>query len=227
MFKIETHMHTAEGSACATLPAKKQIMQYKKAGYDGVIVTDHFVNGNSAVDRSLSWELQMDQQFKGYELASKKGQKIGIKVYQGIEFAFHGTEFLVIGLGKEWFIEHEELKMAPPEVFLDKFLEAGAAVIQAHPFREAPYISKIRLYPENVDAIEVFNHRNQVSWNEKALALAKGYNLPMTAGSDCHHKGECHSGIIVDRVIETTEDLIKLIKSGQGFTPFEEISQLN
>lgn len=220
-------MHTKEGSACASLSAVNQVIQYKQAGYDGVIITDHFVNGNSAVDRSLPWDEQMKQQFSGYELALAKGEEIGLKVYLGIEYAYHGTEFLVIGLGKDWFVNNHSIIEDKPEVFLRKFRDAGAAVIQAHPFREASYIKKIRLYPQLVDAIEVFNYRNEKSWNDKALALANGFYKPMTAGSDCHHLGECHSGIILDRDINNTQELIEAIKSGVGINPFEEINQLN
>ena len=223
MFKLETHMHTSESSACATISAKDQVLQYINAGYDGILVTDHFVNGNSAVDRSLPWKEQMHHQFAGYRAAKEAAKDLNLKVFLGIEYAYHGTEFLVIGLGEDYFVEHEELKDAKPDEFLPAFAEAGAAIIQAHPFREASYISEIRLYPNLVDAIEGFNYSNHDDWNQKAIALALGCDKPITAGSDCHHAGGAHAGISLEKNIETTQDLISVIKSGEGFIYFEQI----
>ena len=56
MFRYETHLHTAEGSACASASGAEQARRYKAIGYDGIIVTDHFFNGNCAVTNFDSWE---------------------------------------------------------------------------------------------------------------------------------------------------------------------------
>lgn len=42
MFRYETHLHTAEGSGCASASGAEQARRYKALGYDGIIVTDHF-----------------------------------------------------------------------------------------------------------------------------------------------------------------------------------------
>lgn len=218
MFRIETHCHTSEGSKCGKLTAREQVMQYKNAGYDGIIITDHFVNGNSAVDRTLSWEEQMKQQFSGYQNASVEGEKIGLKVFEGIEFAYKGTEFIVLGLGFEWFLKHPETKDMTPEEFLPLFREEGAAVIHAHPFREAPYILEYRLYPDLVDAVEGFNLQNQPEWNKKAMDYAEKYCLPVTSGSDCHRLMEFGAGIDLEQPVSSIQELVRVIKSGQGWS---------
>ena len=59
MFRYETHLHTAEGSGCASASGAEQARRYKALGYDGIIVTDHFFNGNCAVtnfDSSIVFE---------------------------------------------------------------------------------------------------------------------------------------------------------------------------
>ena len=106
------------------------------------------------------------------------------------------------------------------------FRSEGAAVIHAHPFREADYIEEIRLYPELVDAVEAYNFTNQHEWNAKAIAYAKGYNLPMTAGSDCHHIDGMGAGIILDETPDSIDDLVRIIKSGKGwkiYTKYEDL----
>lgn len=220
-YKVETHVHTAESSACATLKAADQVKQYMKAGYSGMIITDHFVNGNSAVNRKLDWDSQMSDQFLGYRNALKAAEGTDFKVYFGVEYAFHGTEFIVIGLTEQWFKDHPEIIYTLPEDFLDIFRKAGAAIIQAHPYREASYIREIRLFPELVDAIEGFNlHNKNMEWNVKAQELAKAYNKPVTAGSDCHHLDELGAGIDLEVLPSSDFELAAIIKSGKGWEFF-------
>lgn len=216
-------MHTDSGSLCSRISAKEQVRQYKEAGYDGIVVTDHFVNGNSAVDRRLSWHEQMDMQFRGYREAAEAGAKCGLRVYEGTEFAYCGTEFIILGLGCQWFKEHPEIAYTTPERFLPVFRAVGAAVIHAHPYREASYISEVRLFPELVDAVEGYNLHNLPEWNEKAMLYAAENSLPVTSGSDCHDYGTLGAGIRLDREPDDAIDLAEIIKSGRGWECIYEI----
>ena len=42
LFTIETHLHTAQGSACAVSTGEEMARAHKAAGYDAIILTDHF-----------------------------------------------------------------------------------------------------------------------------------------------------------------------------------------
>ena len=42
MYKIELHMHTKYGSGCGQMEEKALVDGYLKAGYQAVVVTDHF-----------------------------------------------------------------------------------------------------------------------------------------------------------------------------------------
>ena len=89
MFFYETHMHTSEGSACGFASGAMQARHYKALGYDGIVVTDHFFNGNSRINVDFpfeSWERKIDLFCKGYENAYDEGKKIGLKVFFGFEF---------------------------------------------------------------------------------------------------------------------------------------------
>ena len=41
-YKYETHVHTKEGSACASGTGQEMVRAHIEAGYSGMIVTDHF-----------------------------------------------------------------------------------------------------------------------------------------------------------------------------------------
>ena len=42
MYKIEPHLHTKHTSKCGWMTAQELIDGYKAAGYDAIIVTDHY-----------------------------------------------------------------------------------------------------------------------------------------------------------------------------------------
>ena len=48
--KIEMHAHTSEASPCANVSAAKIPALYQKAGYDAIVITDHYCKW--AQDRS-------------------------------------------------------------------------------------------------------------------------------------------------------------------------------
>ncbi len=222
-FKLETHLHTSEASKCSDLSASDAVHMYKKAGYDGIIVTDHFMTGNTCIDKSLPWSAQVDLFFKGYENALEEGKKVGIRVFEGLEYSDFGTDFIILGLSREFIKSNPQMVYMTPEEFLPFFREAGAFIIQAHPFREASYIREVRSYAEFVDAVEVINIGNRNSlFDDKAYNLASKYNKLMTAGSDCHHFGNefFGAGILMNREPKDVEDLMVMLKDRNCYSYF-------
>ena len=90
-------------------------------------------------------------------------------------------------------------------------------VIHAHPFRDRPYISKIRLFPRLIHGVEVFNGGNFLDENQNAFLLARQYNLPTTAGSDSHHHDIICSGISTPEPLNSVEDYIHVILDRKPF----------
>ena len=45
----ETHLHSCVASACGRSEPEEYIPYYKKLGYSGIFVTDHFFNGNTCM----------------------------------------------------------------------------------------------------------------------------------------------------------------------------------
>lgn len=215
-YKYETHCHTKETSGCATATAEEQVELYKKMGYSGLITTDHFFNGNCRVDRTLSWEEKIDCYCLGYEHAKQAGDKLGMTVMFGIEYTFLGTDLLLYGLTKKWLKENPQIMDMKVPQLIKLIHNAGGMVIHAHPFREVDYIDTIRLYPRDVDGVEVYNAGNMSEeMNVRADWYADSYGLPKTSGSDRHHNWfETFGGICTERKIENIGDYINAVKSG-------------
>ena len=52
MYKYETHLHTYPVSGCAKAGVRESLEFYKSLGYDGVFITNHFLDGNVNLDHS-------------------------------------------------------------------------------------------------------------------------------------------------------------------------------
>ncbi|MCM1335798.1 MAG: hypothetical protein NC084_05475 [Bacteroides sp.] len=223
MYRYETHLHTAESSACASASGEKQAMFYKSRGYRGIIVTDHFLNGNTTVPKNLGWRERVELFCAGYERARECGERIGLDVFFGWEYSFYGADLLTYGLDKEWLLRHPLLLEMDVNSYCEFVHAEGGMIVQAHPFREADYIPMIRLFPRVCTGCEVVNAHNSDRANEMAAIYAEKYGLRPLAGSDNHHDEQARfCGIETQERITDSAHLIRLIRAGE-YEIFDEI----
>ncbi len=216
MYKYETHLHTYPVSACGHAGVRETLQAYKDRGYDGVFLTNHFLDGNINISRSVPFEERIEFYFSDYEEAVGIGRELGIRVFLGVEMSYRGTDFLVYGLDKAWYLAHPEAVTLPVREKLQLVAEAGGYVIHAHPFREADYIDHIRLYPRSVEAVEVINACRTDFENRLALQYAESYGFAKTAGTDNHYAGKCRrfAGVLTDTPIVDEADYVERVKKG-------------
>jgi len=218
VFKYETHLHTKEASACASGTGAEMARAYYEQGYSGIIVTDHFFNGNTAIAENLPWEKRVEQFCLGYENALNEGEKLGLHVYFGWEFAYLGTEFLTYGLDKTFLLANPDMLSWTIEEYFSQIHKHGGFISHAHPFREADYIREIRLFPDHVDAVEVFNAGNSNPvFNSRALDYAKKHRLLMTSGSDSHSPDKkFNGGMLFTHEIYSMQEFLQSMKDKNG-----------
>lgn len=216
-FLYETHLHTSPVSKCARTTVRESLEIYKNLGYAGVFITNHFIDGNLNCDRSLPYEERINVYFSDYEAALEIGKEIGISVFLGIESSYKGTDFLIYGLDKSWFLAHPEIDGMKKTEFLTLLSEAGAFVVQAHPYRESDYIDHIRLFPRHVHGVEIYNSSRPDFENEMAKHYAESYGLLALAGSDTHNAKtkKVFGGMSSDIAIADEQDFIAKLKSGE------------
>ena len=216
MFRYEMHLHTSPISACAHASVRENLEFYKAIGYDGVFITNHFFDGNAGIDRNLPYEDKINLFFSDYEDGLKIGEELGIKVFCGVEMSYHGTDFLVYGLEKEWWLAHPEIAEMKKSVQLPFLIKNGALIFQAHPFREARYIDHIRLFT-CVQGVETINAERTDFVNQMADLYADYYGKLKIAGSDNHiaSKAKNLAGVQTDTPIVSVEDFIGKMTSGK------------
>ena len=216
-YLYETHLHTSPVSKCAGATAAEALAFYKSLGYAGVFITNHFIDGNINCSHSLSYEERISFYFSDYEEALEIGKEIGIDVFFGIESSYKGTDFLVYGLDKEFFLAHPEIEELKTTDMLTLMAEHGALIIQAHPYREASYINHIRLFPRHVHGVETYNAGRDDFTNEMAEIYAKAYGLIRFSGSDNHKASAAKNlgGMSSDTPIKNEYDFIERVKNGE------------
>ena len=216
-YLYETHLHTKPVSLCAKATVRESLEFYKSLGYAGVFITNHFVDGNIGISKDAPYEERINFYFSDYEEGVKIGDELGISVFFGAEISYRGTDFLIYGLDKEWYLSHPEIMDMTKKEELLFMMESGALVIQAHPYREAKYIECIRLYPREVHGVEVYNANRTDFENEMAQKYADAYGLLHFAGSDNHTAGAQTrlGGIATDTPLADEKDLVKRVLKGE------------
>ena len=215
MVKVETHLHTAESSPCGKVKAADGIAACKAAGYDAVVVTDHFCD--ILDDLPGSPRERADRFLDGYRYAKEAGEKLGVHVLFAVEARLPGgpEDILFYGVTPEFILENPLLYTYPlPEVY-KTLHDFGAITVQAHPFRELCR----PLDPRFLDGVEIFNtHPRHENHNRLALLFAEKYQIPIrTSGSDFHQMPDVgRGGMLFDTLPLTERDLRNALVAGNG-----------
>jgi len=214
-YRYETHLHTSETSRCGSSSGSDYVLHFKRLGYAGIFVTDHFLNGNTTVCDNVPWSERIELFCRGYDVARKKGLEVGLDVFFGWEYSYGWAHLLTYGLGKDWLLSNPDLLSWDVLRYCDRVHEDGGSVIHAHPFREG--VDIVNLLPNHVDAVEVLNGGRGDEYNRHALDYATSFDLPQVAGSDTHSiKMKRLYGMGFHRRLRNVKDYTMAIKAGEG-----------
>jgi predicted metal-dependent phosphoesterase TrpH len=200
--RIDLHIHTRPRSSCSAIDPSALLEEARRAGLDGVCLTEH-------QSRWSSEEIQ--------ELMENHG----IRVFQGNEITTNQGDILVFGYDRD-------VKGVVPIQDLRKEVEAVAGLmIAAHPFRGFLLfgISQLQLDVEqackravfqHVDGLEIHNCKVTDPENDMARRVAERLGLLGVAGSDAHRLdevGKCVTNF--EREVRTERELIEEIRAGR------------
>ena len=219
MYKYELHSHTSECDRDADLSARELVHMYKEAGYDGMVITDHYIERFYRLwfpeeVQGLTHEQQVTRWLKGFRTAREEGEKIGFTVLPGAEVRFddYPNDYLLYGLHEEFFYTVPRLNELKNVDELLALMPEGVCVVHAHPFRDGMAVAT----PRGLFGIEAYNGGTEKFRNELARSFACHYALSMTSGSDIHDTSRlAKGGIMTERRIRTPEDLVSVLRSGE------------
>ncbi len=218
MYKFEIHLHTNNCSACAISGPEEIIDIAYEKGYSGIVLTNHFYNGNTAINRKLPWKDFLEPYIEDYEIAKAYGKVKGITVFFGLEEGFApGKEMLIYGLDPKKLLERPDFVGMQLEEKVEFIHSYGGICVFAHPFRNRQYIPNPDNQPDPqlFDGIEGYNLCNTSEENEKAMVWAINNKKVITSGGDVHRtEGFGKAGIEFSKPIRNYSDFVKRLKKG-------------
>jgi len=202
---IDLHTHTRGLSWDSDLSPDELIESAKKAGLDGICLTEH----------DFFWD---------QDSALELGRKHNFLVIAGIEINTDDGHILCFGLDKYVYGMHRSHELAA------HVQEAGGVMVAAHPYRRrmpwhpekedeyADALAKIVANPylRACAAIERYNGRGAAAENAFANHIVDALGMPGVANSDCHAVkdiGRCATEFL--NRVESLEDLIEELKAGR------------
>ena len=211
IYKFDTHIHTCETSRCGKIPGKQIAWLYKNAGYDGIVVTDHYHQEYFDSLGDVEWRQKADKFLEGYRICRYEGQKLGLQVLLGMEIRFqeNGNDYLVFGFDETFIRNNESLYTLGLKNFRKMVKRQGMVIIQAHPCRVGMSLAN----PSLLDGVEVYNgNKRHDSHNSLAREFAKKHGLKMTSGSDTHQIEDlARGGIMLPEVPAHCAELAEMI----------------
>jgi predicted metal-dependent phosphoesterase TrpH len=199
---LDLHTHTTAFSPCSVMSPDELMIAAKKAGLDGVCITEHHVVWSRDEARSL-------------------GRKHGMAVFRGVEITTTGGDVLVFGL------EDVPTGIVTPSELRSMVDSVGGIAIAAHPFRgflvfgfgllnmdvedaiETPFFSYVH-------GLEICNAMVTSEENEFARQVAEALGVLMVGGSDAHSAGAVATCVTrFDEFIEDEQALVSAIFGGR------------
>lgn len=220
MPRFELHVHTSECDIAAHTGAAELVRIYHAAGYDGMVITDHyfwqFFDWFSQELKGADHRTAMARRLKGYYAARNEGEKLGMTILPGAELRFNKSpyginDFLILGCDEEFFLTAPRLHELTSLEALNALLPPEACVVLAHPFREGMTV----MNPAPLFGVETYNAKNTPFQNRLAEQFAAEWGKAVTSGSDCHAADQAAGGgIETPRQIRTPKDLSAVLRAG-------------
>ncbi|MBO5065674.1 MAG: PHP domain-containing protein [Clostridia bacterium] len=214
---IDMHTHSSGISGCCQLNAFEIVEAAKEAGLDGIILTNHYDSeGHQDYGSKADY---VENYIKEYYEAKACGERVGLKVFFGIEVTAEFMErihLLVYGVAEDFLRNNPELYNLSLKELYELVHKNGGVLVQAHPFRHNCPV----LDTDYLDALEINCHplyKTTHYEDVKAGALKGGVML--TCGSDYHgdtYRAFC--GVCFPEDVRTIEDISQYIKNSSQIT---------
>jgi histidinol phosphatase-like PHP family hydrolase len=213
LFKTEAHLHTYPVSSCAKLTPVEQVRLFKEAGYDTIIVSDHFSPHHfKKLGEHLTFAEKVDKLCDAYLEAKAEGDRIGLTVLFSVELSFHKNHYLLYGVTREMLKLREDIFDIDIDELYAHLKAHGVTIIQAHSHRAEKCVP----HPHHVDGFEINCCLRKDNYNERTMQVAKEYGLPLTIGSDCHRPEDVGvSATLSEEKITSVEQYLELMRAGK------------
>jgi predicted metal-dependent phosphoesterase TrpH len=191
--RFDHHLHTSKHSPDSIIDPDELIVQARRIGLDGVVITEH------------------DYQWMPDELNELAARAAPLRVFSGVEVSTREGHFLVYGL--------PSLDEIYPGMRLSELLpivaRENAAIVAAHPFRwDQPFQEIITAHGPVFDALETVSNNVTRENRTRIEAMLQSHPMGATGSSDAHDLRTlgCYFTEF-DQTIDTIDDFVAALRS--------------
>jgi len=199
---IEMHCHTAEHSACSSVPAVELLQRVLARGLQGVVITDHHYQWPESELNQLRRAACVPDHFLLFSGQEVSTSDVGDVLVYGADASIIRDTPLA------------DIRVAWPL----------AALVWAHPYRKGRKPDDAHLLAEHLDGVEIFSSNHGVAENSRALFDWHRLRFTAIAGTDTH--GAQYAGTyptIFDHPVADIHELANEIRHGRCRPFFKEI----
>ena len=214
-YRIETHAHTFPASTCSEVSAEEVITAYSQMGYDGLVITNHFMKDYNYM-QGVSVSEGIQAYLNDYYEAKELGERMGLTVLLGTEIRFteNANDYLIYGVDETMLREIYGYLEDGVENFRKNYKMPKSVFLQAHPFRDG----MVEIDPALLDGLETFNlHPGHNARLAVAAMYAKDHDMGIQiAGSDFHFlRGRCLSvsAVLTRKMPKDSFEFAEILKS--------------
>lgn len=199
---FEMHCHTAEKSACSSVPAVELVRRVQTRGLQGIVLTDHHAIWQEDELAELRRQAGVPDHFRILSAQEVSTARHGdVLVYGATAAIPKGTPL-------------EDIRAAWPL----------AALVLAHAYRKGRHPSDQQLTDPLLDGVEIFSSNHGVAENSRGLADWHRLRFTAIAGTDTH--GVQYAGAyptIFDHPVQDMAELAAELRKGRCRPFFKEI----
>lgn len=212
--KIEMHTHTSESSPCAHISARELPSLYQQAGYNAVVITDHYCKWVMEQSGAATPEAYVNYFLSGYHTACEAARNSSLAVWLGAEVNLleSPNDYLLYGATEDFFRENLSLFELSQRELYELCHKHQILLFQAHPYRT--YCTPGD--PDYLDGAESYNgnprHNNQ---NDLASHWVDKHHLIASSGSDFHEEEDlAKGGLFTEQPVADLAALCRLLQHG-------------
>jgi 3',5'-nucleoside bisphosphate phosphatase len=199
---MEMHCHTAEHSACSSVPAVELVRRVLARGLQGIVLTDHHYLWQEPELKMLRRNAGVPDHFLIFSAQEVNTRDWGDILVYGADVPIpRGSSLAVIRT--DW-----------PQ----------AALVWAHPYRNGRLPDDSQLLCSDLDGVEIFTSNHSIAENSRALFDWHRLRFVAIAGTDTH--GSQYAGTyptIFDHPVRHIHELAAELRLGRCRPFFKEI----
>ncbi|MBQ8291378.1 MAG: PHP domain-containing protein [Clostridia bacterium] len=205
--RIDTHTHSCGVSKCSKVTPEQIIVEKRKLGYDGVILTNHCQAWYYPPEQHGAY---IEAVIAEYKKGKAYADTLGFAFWLGLEVTLNVpayADYLLFGVTEGFLRRTPCLYQLTQKELYALCKENGVTLIQAHPLRHEGVGDT-----DYLDGIEINCTPADFEKREEIVRIANNTGLVVTCGTDYHFpERDIRAGMLVPKTVKNSVDFGKYL----------------